>query len=148
MNKLGISGMGFSNYEKRAIFVLIAFLLIGSGVRIYKHKVLSTKIEIWVEDDSKEEGVNLEDSVQTENSENYSRLQIDLNKAELEDLCTLPGIGTVKARAIINFRNKNGNFGNIDELAEVYGIGSSMVDNFRDFVLIDSVCDTFSGRKK
>jgi competence ComEA-like helix-hairpin-helix protein len=140
--------MGFSNYEKRAIFVLIAFLLIGSGVRIYKHKVLSTKIEIWVEDDSKEEGVNLEDSVQTENSENYSRLQIDLNKAELEDLCTLPGIGTVKARAIINFRNKNGNFGNIDELAEVYGIGSSMVDNFRDFVLIDSVCDTFSGRKK
>ncbi|MBT7616712.1 MAG: hypothetical protein HN590_05440 [Calditrichaeota bacterium] len=140
--------MGFSNYEKRAIFVLIAFLLIGSGVRIYKHKVLSTKIEIWVEDDSKEEGVNLEDSVQTENSENYSRLQIDLNKAELEDLCTLPGIGMVKARAIINFRNKNGNFGNIDELAEVYGIGSSMVDNFRDFVLIDSVCDTFSGRKK
>jgi competence ComEA-like helix-hairpin-helix protein len=53
-------------------------------------------------------------------------LLLDINLASLEELKTLPGIGDAKAKSIIDFRKKYGNFTSVDELLYVPGIGKSL----------------------
>lgn len=47
---------------------------------------------------------------------------IDLNSADAEQLCQIPGIGESRAEAIIKYRNANGGFENPEELMQVPGI--------------------------
>ncbi len=49
--------------------------------------------------------------------------KINLNKAQLNDLINLPGIGKVSAKAIIEYRRKHGSFKNLKELLNIKGIG-------------------------
>lgn len=51
--------------------------------------------------------------------------KVDLNQATLQQLCTLPGIGEVKAEAIISYRTQHGGFRDIDEVKKVTGIGEA-----------------------
>jgi len=48
--------------------------------------------------------------------------KIDINRAEIWLLEALPGIGEVRAKAIVNYRRQNGLFHNINELTKVEGI--------------------------
>ena len=58
---------------------------------------------------------------------------IDINTADKAALMTvIKGVGEKRAEAIIAYREKNGPFKSIDELAEVSGIGQSIVDANRD----------------
>ena len=58
---------------------------------------------------------------------------VDINKADAQTLTTqLVGIGPSKAEAIIAYRNANGPFRSIDDLALVKGIGQATVDKNRD----------------
>ncbi|ACJ74549.1 hypothetical protein H17ap60334_08088 [Thermosipho africanus H17ap60334] len=66
----------------------------------------------------------------------YESQIIDLNKADLEQLMSLPGIGTVKAKAIISYRQAHGNFNSIDDLINVTGIGPSTLEKIRDYVTV------------
>lgn len=66
----------------------------------------------------------------------YESQIIDLNKADIEQLMTLPGIGTVKAKAIISYRQAHGNFNSIDDLINVTGIGPSTLEKIRDYVTV------------
>ena len=47
---------------------------------------------------------------------------VDINSASIEELRSLRGIGNVKAKAIVAYREKNC-FKSVDELVEVKGIG-------------------------
>ena len=49
--------------------------------------------------------------------------KIDINSADEATLSTLDGIGPAKAKAIIEYRNKNGKFKSIEEFEKVPGIG-------------------------
>ena len=61
---------------------------------------------------------------------------ININTAGADLLDTLPGIGPVLAEAIVVYRELNGPFRSIDELAEVKGISLKMVDEIRSLVTI------------
>lgn len=65
---------------------------------------------------------------------NGTPLQIDLNTASAEVLDTLPGIGPVIAGRIVAWRSAHGAFRSVDELAEVSGIGPSVLDQVRGLV--------------
>ena len=53
--------------------------------------------------------------------------QIDVNSADAQTLATLKGIGTKKAQAIVDYRNKNGAFKSVADLTNVKGIGSQFL---------------------
>lgn len=52
---------------------------------------------------------------------------LDVNTATAEELTRLPGIGPVKAQAIVDYRTQHGPFADLQELDEVYGISAAMV---------------------
>lgn len=59
---------------------------------------------------------------------------ISLNSADSRTLQELPGVGPAIADRIIQWREKNGPFRSVDELTQVSGIGSTMMENIRDLV--------------
>lgn len=62
---------------------------------------------------------------------------VNINTATQADLESLDGIGPVKAKAIIDYRKKNGNFKNIEDLDKVDGIGPVTLKNIRKDILIN-----------
>lgn len=55
--------------------------------------------------------------------------------AEIQD--KLVGIGAKKAQAIVEYREKNGKFLNVEQLTEVSGIGKATLDKNRDRIVIE-----------
>lgn len=62
---------------------------------------------------------------------------ININTAELEALCTLPGIGESRARDIIMFREKNGQFEHIEDIMKVSGIKTNAFEKIKDKIAIE-----------
>ncbi len=61
---------------------------------------------------------------------------INLNTATVQQLDTLPGIGPVTAAAIVAWRDANGKFSSVDQLAEVDGIGPARLEKLRRLVRV------------
>ncbi|MEU3597866.1 ComEA family DNA-binding protein [Streptomyces sp. NPDC006798] len=59
---------------------------------------------------------------------------ISLNTATAEELDTLPGVGPVLARHIVEYRGRGGGFRSVDELREVDGIGERRFADLRPLV--------------
>lgn len=73
-------------------------------------------------------------SVSIETSDPDNAFPIDLNSASEEDLIRLPGIGPVRAQAILDYRERNGFFLTTREIQNVYGIGEGIYDDIADLV--------------
>ena len=58
---------------------------------------------------------------------------VDLNSGGVEDLVRLPGIGPVKAEAIVRARSERGPFASVDDLLAVRGIGPKTLAALRPF---------------
>lgn len=65
--------------------------------------------------------------------------RIDLNTASIDDLKTLPNIGTKRANAIIAYRKQNGSFSATEEITAVCNFGSSTYDKLKHLIKIDRI---------
>ena len=61
---------------------------------------------------------------------------LDLNTASVEQLDALPGVGPVTAAAIVAWRQANGKFTSVDQLADVDGIGPARLEKLRALVRV------------
>ena len=68
--------------------------------------------------------------------ENNKTTKISLNTATQAKLDTLPGIGEVFSKRIIDYRILNGGFKTVDELRMVKGIGDNLFDSLKDLVCL------------
>jgi len=66
----------------------------------------------------------------------YQPQKIDINRAEAWLLQALPGIGEVRAQAIVDYRRLNGQFHNLNELIKVKGIGTITYDKIKHLITV------------
>jgi len=62
--------------------------------------------------------------------------KININRAEAWLLETLPGIGEIKSKAIIEYRQQKGMFRNIIELVNVEGIGDATYEEIKHLITV------------
>lgn len=63
-------------------------------------------------------------------------VKVSINRADLEDLMTLTGIGQSKAEAIIEFREMNGPFQKPEDIMKVDGIKEGMYEKIKGDISI------------
>jgi len=57
---------------------------------------------------------------------------VNINTATQSELEAVKGVGPAKAKAIIQHREANGNFKNVDDLDNVKGFGKASVDKLKE----------------
>ena len=74
------------------------------------------------------------DIVQNTDSDNAL---ININTATPEELQSLSGVGETRAKAIIEYREKNGKFQTIEDIKNVSGIGDSTFENIQNDITVN-----------
>jgi competence protein ComEA len=67
---------------------------------------------------------------------NNSNSYININTASIKELTTIKGIGEVRAKAIIKYREENGNFIEIEDIMKVKGIGPATFEKIKDYIMV------------
>jgi len=62
---------------------------------------------------------------------------VNINEAGVEQLEMLPGIGPVRAQAIVVYRNASGRFMRVEELDKVPGIGERTLERIRPCISLE-----------
>ena len=62
--------------------------------------------------------------------------KININTAGVELLQTLPGIGEVRAQAIVDDRRENGVYSDVEDLMRVPGIGQGTLDDIKNYITV------------
>lgn len=65
-----------------------------------------------------------------------NKTSININKANELELQKLQGIGPSLASKIVDYRNNNGNFANIEDIKKVSGIGDSIFENIKENIYV------------
>ena len=73
---------------------------------------------------------------------------VDINRADAATMIeNWKGIGEKKAKAIVAYRKKNGNFSDIDDLKNVDGIGDGIIKNNRKYMSVTKGVFKPTGKK-
>ncbi len=62
---------------------------------------------------------------------------VNINTADEAALMTLPGIGSTRAAAIIEYREAAGGFGTIEDIMRVKGIKNGIFTKIKDMITVD-----------
>lgn len=71
-----------------------------------------------------------------EDSKNSSSGRININKADTDQLCELPGVGESLASRIVTYREENGKFKSIEDLKNVSGIGEKKFESLKEYIVV------------
>ena len=63
--------------------------------------------------------------------------KININTASEAELCNIPGIGAVRAAAIVAYRQEKGSFSSIEEIKNVSGIKEGTYEKIKDSIKVD-----------
>ena len=66
-----------------------------------------------------------------------TEIKININTASAFELTALPGIGEIKANAIVEYRNEYGRFTELDDLKEINGIGPNTLEQIAPYIVFD-----------
>lgn len=117
--------------------LLLAGILLMSGLLLLKQK--DTPATFTEGASSSNYSSNVSEKSATSSSQQTSDSKnslVNINKASLEELDTLPGIGPSTAQKIIDYRIQNGPFPNIQAIDNVSGIGPSKYLQIKDLITI------------
>lgn len=63
-------------------------------------------------------------------------IMVNINKADVQELTQLPGIGDTMAQRIIEYREENGKFETIEDLQNVSGIGQAKFEGLKENICV------------
>ncbi len=123
--------MKTSGVERGALIAAAVFVLVTAGYFLSQQ---------WNRDEyTVQTQALLIQSEQAEQEEQEEQVQelVNINTADAELLETLPGIGPVKAQAIVDDREENGPFTVVEELIRVPGIGEGTLETLLDYITVE-----------
>ena len=82
-------------------------------------------------------GEDTSQATQSNTSNSKENKKVNLNKASLEELKQVKGLGAKRAQDIIDHRDTNGKFKSVDELKKVSGIGAKTIEKLKEYVTVD-----------
>ncbi|MCL2107733.1 MAG: ComEA family DNA-binding protein [Oscillospiraceae bacterium] len=62
---------------------------------------------------------------------------LNINRATLDELTALRGIGPALGQRIIDFREEHGDFKSVEELLQVQGIGERVLGGIKEFIVVE-----------
>lgn len=74
--------------------------------------------------------------INSTSSNNIQSGKVNLNTATKEQLKTLTGIGDSTAQKIIDYRNENGKFNNVEDIMNVSGVGDSKYQKIKNDITV------------
>lgn len=89
------------------------------------------------QDDSLQDESERDGAANGSQNEPQEAVKVNINKAGMDELMTLPYIGEVKARAIIAYREEHGPFKTPEDLLNVKGIGPKTLERLRDRITVE-----------
>ena len=107
--------LNLTRQERQVIVFLVAMGLLGTGIN-YLAKINSAAKRL----------VNI--------SQDFSK--VDLNIADSTALIGVYGIGEKLAQRIIDYRNKQGGFRELEELRNIKGITSYKYEKLKDYLVV------------
>ena len=122
---------GFAEGACEDYLNMAALLADGSRLEI------PTAEEIRRKEDLEKEYVKSADGTDAGNGEDSSRGLININTADAEGLCGLPGVGQGRAKAIIEYREKQGGFQKKEDIMQVSGIGEKMYERMEEYLTVE-----------
>ena len=129
----------YINLSKKVKDEMVIIIYSNSDVEKFKEtdkQIIYIEYECVCPDNKNDACINEKDVVNTNGTKEKSSEIIDdkvsINTSTLEELMTLNGIGESKAKAIIEYRNQNGEFKNIEDIMNVSGIGELAYSKIKD----------------
>lgn len=120
--------------------ILLAAVLVMSGLLLIKQKDAPVTFTESAVSAATSSSSNISEKSSASSSQPASNSNItglvNINKAALEELDTLPGVGPTTAQKIIDYRNSSGGFKTVEGLNEVSGIGEVKFGQLKDKVSI------------
>ena len=72
----------------------------------------------------------------TTTTEKIINYPININSCSLEELLTIKGLGDIKAKKIIEYRDANGLFKSIEDIKNINGIGDALFNKIKEFITV------------
>lgn len=116
--------------QERGLILLIGLAVLASGILVFTNLPQPVRL-------SSPGAIRLED-VLVLLPRFVESAPIDINRASLDDLITLSGIGPALAQRIIDYRREHGPFRSVEELERVSGIGPQTVQGLIDAAVAES----------
>jgi competence protein ComEA len=66
------------------------------------------------------------------------KARLDINRATIQELRALPGIGEVLAQRVVEYRGAHGPFRTVEGLLKVKGIGPKRMDQLRPLLVVEA----------
>lgn len=98
--------------------------------------VLEDADKIYIPNSNDDEDTGIISSEISSSTPSNKNQKININKANAQDLESVPGIGPSTAEKIVTYRNENGKFSSIDDLKNVTGIGEKKFESIKDYISI------------
>ncbi len=129
------SWFALTRREKTVAVLLIVSLLIGESVVLIKRRRKEFAHDLVIQERlTTSQLIEMSDSLITCEKQ---YLRVDINRATIEELQLLSGIGEATARKIVVFREEVGPFQKPRDIMQVKGIGESKYEAIEDCIVVE-----------
>lgn len=138
-----VDWLALTSTERKVILFLAGTLLVGAALRVVRETFPQRRVD-YSAVDSTFAALTANLTADTLHKPFTAGSRLNLNTATKEELTTLPGIGTVMAERIVQYRATRGPFKSLDDLLKIHGISKKRLEQIKIFLTIDTQTSTLT----